>query len=227
MLTFEYSTANRDMPVAYGSFRAMHTLCEVLIAGIARPAAEELIRRIYERAGVLESKFNRFDPQSGVSRMNRSAACGETTVDDELYGALEMCRVFNRSTCGSFDIAVQSEERPFGEAYLLQPSRHAVRFTGTGVTLDFGGFAKGYALERINNCWSKRRSDRLWSILGTVRSWPWGCIRSETIGRSGWQIRSGMVKRRMALSCGTGRFPYRDIRPSIRGTLLTREAGGM
>ena len=58
------------MPVAYGSFRAMHTLCEVLIAGIARPAAEELIRRIYERAGVLESKFNRFDPQSGVSRMN-------------------------------------------------------------------------------------------------------------------------------------------------------------
>ena len=137
------------MPVAYGSFRAMHTLCEVLIAGIARPAAEELIRRIYERAGVLESKFNRFDPQSGVSRMNRSAACGETTVDDELYGALEMCRVFNRSTCGSFDIAVQSEERPFGEAYLLQPSRHAVRFTGTGVTLDFGGFAKGYALERI------------------------------------------------------------------------------
>lgn len=60
-------------------------------------------------AGVLESKFNRFDPQSGVSRMNRSAACGETSVDDELYGALEMCRVFNRSTCGSFDIAVQSE----------------------------------------------------------------------------------------------------------------------
>ena len=57
MLTFEYSTANRDMPVAYGSFRAMHTLCEVLIAGIARPAAEELIRRIYERAGVLD----RFD----------------------------------------------------------------------------------------------------------------------------------------------------------------------
>ena len=84
----------------------MHTFCEVLIAGIARPAAEELIRRIYERAGVLESKFNRFDPQSGVSRMNRSAACGETTVDDELYGALEMCRVFNRSTCGSFDIPV-------------------------------------------------------------------------------------------------------------------------
>ena len=106
MLTFEYSTANRDMPVAYGSFRAMHTLCEVLIAGTARPAAEELIRKIYERAGVLESKFNRFDPQSGVSRMNRSAACGETTVDDELYGALEMCRVFNRSTCGCFDIAV-------------------------------------------------------------------------------------------------------------------------
>ena len=103
----------------------MHTLCEVLIAGTARPAAEELIRKIYERAGVLESKFNRFDPQSGVSRMNRSAACGETTVDDELYGALEMCRVFNRSTCGSFDIAVQSEERPSGEAYLLQPSRHA------------------------------------------------------------------------------------------------------
>ena len=125
----------------------MHTLCEVLIAGIARPAAEELIRRIYERAGVLESKFNRFDPQSGVSRINRSAACGETSVDDELYGALEMCRVFNRSTCGSFDIAVQSEERPSGEAYLLQPSRHAVRFTGTGVTLDFGGFAKGYRSE--------------------------------------------------------------------------------
>lgn len=205
----------------------MHTLCEVLIAGTARPAAEELIRKIYERAGVLESKFNRFDPQSGVSRMNRSAACGETTVDDELYGALEMCRVFNRSTCGSFDIAVQSEERPSGEAYLLQPSRHAVRFTGTGVTLDFGGFAKGYALERIKQLLIKKTAGSALVNFGNSSILAWGCIRSETIGRSGWQIRSGTVKRRMALSCGTGRFPYRDIRPSIRGTLLTREAGGM
>lgn len=226
MLTFEYSTANRDMPVAYGSFRAMHTLCEVLIAGIARPAAEELIRRIYERAGVLESKFNRFDPQSGVSRMNRSAACGETTVDDELYGALEMCRVFNRSTCGSFDIAVQSEERPSGEAYLLQPSHHAVRFTGTGVTLDFGGFAKGYALERIKQLLIKETAGSALVNFGNSSilalgvhpfgdHWPVGLANPFRDGEEayGFKLRDGAL----SISGHTPEHPRHIIDPGSGG----------
>lgn len=151
MLTFEYSAANPRMPVAYGAFEAMHTRCEVLLPGLEKERAETLATRIEQEVIRLEGLFNRFDPDSELGRVNRLDAQGSVAVGEELYGALELCLAFHRSTEGFFDIAVQSSVRPPGAAFGLDPAAHTVRLASPEVVLDLGGFAKGYALERIGH----------------------------------------------------------------------------
>lgn len=127
---------------------AMHTRIEILLTGMAQSDGRALMERIEEEIRALERRFNCHDERSPLAVMNLRAAGQSVEVDDDMFMALELCEVFRRATGGAFDIATDTAVAG-QSSYRLDASCHAVRYLREGVRLDMGGFAKGYALERI------------------------------------------------------------------------------
>ena len=92
----------------------------------------------------LERMLNRFDPESETAAMNRRIAAGKPSpASQEMAHILRLCREYHERTLGLFDITLadlsQLELSPEG---MVTPRRE-------GLSVDFGGFAKGYALEQL------------------------------------------------------------------------------
>lgn len=147
-LEFQYSDKNRLHPISYGAFMAMHTRIEILLTGLEQSAGRSLVEHIEAEVKSLERRFNCHDERSPLSAVNLRAAHDAVEVDDDMFMALELCEAFRRSTMGAFDVATDTALAGH-ISYSLDPQRHTVRFTREGVRLDMGGFAKGYALEKI------------------------------------------------------------------------------
>ena len=124
----------------------MGTRFDLLIAGIDLPRADALWERTTALLEHLNRVFDRFDPASEVARVNAAAARAPVEVGPELGEALQSCRTYCERTEGLFDITLRdlSRVRLGTEAGVV-----SVRFDGEETSLDFGGFAKGYALKKI------------------------------------------------------------------------------
>ena len=124
----------------------MGTRFDLLIAGIDLPRADALWERTTALLEHLNRVFDRFDPASEVARVNAAAARAPVEVGSELGEALQSCRTYCERTEGLFDITLRdlSRVRLGTEAGVV-----SVRFDGEETSLDFGGFAKGYALKKI------------------------------------------------------------------------------
>ena len=147
-LEFQHSTKNPLYPVTYLSFYAMHTRIEIVAVGLDECASRELAQSVEAEVKSLERIFNRFDDRSPLAVMNARAAQQSVEVNDDLFMALELCEAFRRGTAGYFDVATDTSVR--GQvSYSLNPEKHTVRYTSSGISLDMGGFAKGFALERV------------------------------------------------------------------------------
>lgn len=126
----------------------MHTRIEVLLTGLQESAGRMLVERIEQQMKIMERRFNCHDERSPLAAINLRAAREVVEVDDDMFMALELCEAFRRTTFGSFDVATDTALQ--GQvSYVLDPEHHTVRFARDGVRLDMGGFAKGYALEKI------------------------------------------------------------------------------
>lgn len=126
----------------------MHSRLELLF--ICPDAVKS--RRLCEKAEELvkgESfEFDRHVPDSPTARLNSFQ--GRVALGEDLFFALELCEKFRSLTGGYFDVAALSEDqaRP---AYRLFPETHEAALAGKGHLIDFGGFAKGFALESLRN----------------------------------------------------------------------------
>lgn len=145
---FTYSTKNAECAVAYALFRAMHTRVEIILARIDEPKARMIAEQVEQHVKELERLMNRFDDKSPLAVVNALAANDWVEVDERLFMAFELCEVFRRATAGYFDVAASAKARE-GAAYLLDGKGHKVRFVVEDVTLDMGGFAKGFALDEV------------------------------------------------------------------------------
>lgn len=99
----------------------MHTRLELLVCGLPEDAARALWAAVTAEVARLEKIFNRFDQESDVSAWNAGRRTG---LAPELSEAVTLCEDYKARTGGVFDV------------------RHAG-------PLDFGGFAKGYALQAV------------------------------------------------------------------------------
>lgn len=151
-------------------FRAMGTDVELLLdsdsdAGTAEAlqAAEDEIRR-------LEGLLSRFDPGSELSRLNRARSA---VVGPELAEVTGMALAGRESTGGRFDPTVHDAlvAAGYDRSFDRMPDDLGVRPEGparcgggvhldraarvvtlsTGVRLDLGGIAKGYAADRVGD----------------------------------------------------------------------------
>ena len=145
---FTYSTKNAECAVAYATFYAMHTRMEFVLPRLEESAAQAIVRDVEQRVKQLERLMNRFDERSPLAVVNAVAASQSVALDDELFMALELCEAFRRGTQGYFDVAASEQQRA-GAAYALDGKNHTVRLLSADVRIDMGGFAKGFALERV------------------------------------------------------------------------------
>lgn len=120
----------------------MHTRFEMIIYDDRRKELEDLWAQIVERLEVWQTMFNRFDAGSEVARLNSWHDTLPHAISEEMVQALELCRGYWLATEHLFDIT----RRDMG---LVEWGEGQMRMCESDVTLDFGGFAKGYALLRI------------------------------------------------------------------------------
>jgi len=129
-----------------------------------RLAAEALaeIRR-------LDLMMNPWNPDSELARINREAAAGPVETTPEIIEVLERALHYSALSEGAFDVSFASvgqhydyragkqpeaEQIAAGRAGIdyraidLDPSTASVHFRKAGMQLDFGGIAKGYAVDR-------------------------------------------------------------------------------
>jgi FAD:protein FMN transferase len=117
----------------------------------------------------LDEAMSTYKPTSEVSKVNVEAAQHPVKISKELFDLLTRAVEFSRITHGAFDITYASvgfmydfreHERPTEQQIkaalpavnykhlVLDASAQTIRFTQSGVRIDLGGIAKGYAVDR-------------------------------------------------------------------------------
>jgi thiamine biosynthesis lipoprotein len=150
----------------------MGTVLEIELLGRDEAAGRAALERCFERVAGLERLFTRFDPESALSRLNRGAGRGLVEVDPALARILADARAYAELTRGTFDPTVGPLVALWGEAARrgkppsaaeLAAARTRVGWEGIeasveppraglarpGMAVDLGGFAKGWALDRV------------------------------------------------------------------------------
>jgi thiamine biosynthesis lipoprotein len=137
-----------------------------------REQADEVSRQVMTSLRDLHARINLFDPESEISTLNRTAAEKPFACSNELWALLDECRRAWRETDGAFDVSVGPLMRLWGhhrhrealptdedvrqtlelvglDKIAFDDARKTVRFPREGMYLDFGGIAKGYALQLV------------------------------------------------------------------------------
>lgn len=92
-----------------------------------------------------EKRFNFYDPDSWLSRVNQRAAQSPVQVPADVFQLLELCLQIFTETDGVFDPAAASPAS-FAEVELIAGQRQ-VRFHHPQLQIDLGGIAKGWAID--------------------------------------------------------------------------------
>lgn len=230
-LEFQHSTKNPRYPVTYLSFYAMHTRVEVVAVGLDECAGRDLAQGVEADVKRLERCFNRFDNRSPLAVMNARAAAEDVAVDDDMFMALELCEAFRRGTAGYFDIATNTTVG--GQvSYSLNADNHTVRYTSSGISLDMGGFAKGFALERVRRAVVEAGAESALinfgnSSVAAISHHPygewWGVGVEHTRVQGVMAHDVHLCDNAMSVSGRTPRGEYHIVNPRTGGTVAGEE----
>lgn len=94
----------------------------------------------------LNEMLNRYDIRSEISSINSKAFYEPVQVSQEMWSILKSCQNYHILTLGLFDITLNDFSK-----VLFDEEKCSVIFSENGISLDFGGYAKGYALAKIKD----------------------------------------------------------------------------
>lgn len=120
----------------------MGTRFEVIFYGKTEDQAKQLWDSIAHRLEIWHAMLNRFDTQSEAGQINSLKDTLPHQISPELEIILSLCREYWHKTEQLFDITRH-------DMGLIEFGEGVLRKRSGDVTLDFGGFAKGYALQQI------------------------------------------------------------------------------
>ena len=126
----------------------------------------------FDEVDRIDRLMSHYKADSPLSRINREAAQHPVAVDPELFDFLVEAMRYHHDSGGAFDITVgplmkawgffrgegrvPSEDelaaarRLVGGAHVIvNPASRTIAFDASGVELDLGGIAKGYAVDRV------------------------------------------------------------------------------
>jgi Membrane-associated lipoprotein involved in thiamine biosynthesis len=125
----------------------MGTRLDVLMFGEDRQQLDIIWNKVETELLRLEKMLNRFDNSSEVANINHKAQFSSVQLSEELWLIVKDCRRYYELTDGYFDVTLLD----FSKVIMMEESR-SISFDKYGLTLDFGGYAKGYALRYVRQC---------------------------------------------------------------------------
>lgn len=148
----------------------MNTRFSLVLVDIDPERAEALAAEAEYDLRAHERIMSRFDNEGPVAELNRCAAESAITPSHELWEILSLCRDYWQRTRGAFDItlwplnhlwrehlkrgeepteqAIAQARRQTGFARVhFDETARTVRFESEGISIDLGGFGKGFAME--------------------------------------------------------------------------------
>lgn len=128
----------------------MGTRLDALILGKDEVKALEIWKSIIEELNRLHKLLNRFDPLSEIANINRQAIEHPVKVSEEIMAILKDCRRYHALTCGCFDITLYDFNK-----LTINTEEQTVFFNENPLTLDLGGYGKGYALQQVEKILKK------------------------------------------------------------------------
>lgn len=149
----------------------MGTVVEITLYHADQDRARELMDRAFAEMERIERLMSTRIAASEVARINREAYPGPITVEREVFDLIEQSLVAWRETSGAFDITVgplmqlwplyraekilpgdgqigEALERVGSDRIVLDPAQNTIAFKKPGMSIDLGGIAKGYAIDR-------------------------------------------------------------------------------
>lgn len=151
-------------------FKAMGSHCEIVIACNSEGLAYSYLSKCLEEVKRFESKYSRYLSDSFLSKINSNAAENWIECDEETIELLKYADFLFEISEGLFDItsgiyrncwdfsnpSIPSQERIdqlrnlVGWEKVLRKN-NAIKFDIAGMEIDFGGFGKEYAVDKIAN----------------------------------------------------------------------------
>ncbi len=153
------------------TLRAMGTTVTIAIYAEEFALAREAISRAFKAIVEIEKEMNYRRPEGELFRLNEKANLKEVAVSPALFGVLRRSVQLSRLTKGAFDVTMLPLTRLWSEHFregtipsmkdierrlsrvgweslVLDEGRLTVRFEKSGMAIDLGGIAKGYAVDR-------------------------------------------------------------------------------
>lgn len=119
----------------------MKTRLEFIACGVENADVRKTWEKFCNDIEALDGMLNRFRKDSEVAVINASVPVNNTPVSEELTEVLRLCDQYYYMTDGLFDITC-------GHAHLYEFNEDNLLSLREG-NLDFGGFAKGYVVQRF------------------------------------------------------------------------------
>ena len=130
------------------------------------------LERALDEVDRIDRLMSHYKPESPLSRINREAARSPVSVEPELFDFIAESIQYSRNSDGAFDITVGPLMKAWGffrgeghlaldreledarsvvgwQHVILDPEHRTIHFDRSGVELDLGGIAKGYAVDRV------------------------------------------------------------------------------
>jgi FAD:protein FMN transferase len=152
------------MKIYHNSFYMMGTRFNAVLLFSIEDVCAQLFSMMKNECHRIDIMLSYFNSQSKVCLINNQASKTPIKLDDELFKILETCCEYSKLTNGAFDITLRPvieklesnlDEKDsnilhsFMSEIKLDKDEETIEFTNEKVKIDFGGFGKGYALEKI------------------------------------------------------------------------------
>ena len=158
-------------PVVY-DLAVFNTIGQLTLWNVERNTADSIAREVIANLQQLHNCLNLFDPASEVARLNQTPPGELFQCSETLWQILMTAKEAYQLTGGAFDITVgplmqlwgfhrKRDSLPsaaeislaqqrvgFGKLH-FEEATQSISFRQAGMSLDFGGLAKGFALDRI------------------------------------------------------------------------------
>ncbi len=164
------AAGSAERPLRKLCFPALGTSCDIQYASIDDAAAKAFEQAVVAWVNAFEAKYSRFRPDSLISHINSAAGRSWVAIDPEMEAMLKLCDTLHFMTQGVLDPTLLPLIRLWNYKALQPriPSREEIKAARelvgwkrverapgkvflpiTGMALDFGGFGKEYAVDRV------------------------------------------------------------------------------
>ena len=158
-------------PVIY-DIAVFNTVGQLTLWNVDQHTADCIAREVIAELQQLHNCLNLFDPASEVARLNQASPGEFFQCSDTLWKILKVAKEAHQLTDGTFDITVGPLMRLWGfhrkrdslptadevsltlekvgfQKLRFEEETQSIAFSRAGMSLDFGGLAKGFALDII------------------------------------------------------------------------------